>query len=203
MFKIAVLASGGGTNLQAIIDAVNNKEINAEISYIITDNEKAYALERGRLNNIPVMSFDRKQYKEGLSDKILEVLKGKADIIVLAGYLSILQGDIIKEFKNRIINIHPSLIPSFCGMGAYGIKVHEMAIEYGVKVSGCTVHFVDEGTDTGAIILQKVVEVMEGDDAKKLQERILVKEHEAIVEAVKLFSEERVQIDGRKVSIKG
>lgn len=203
MFKIAVLVSGGGSNLGSIIDHIKNGYIkNTSIEYVISDTPDVYALTRAEENNIKSIVLDKKIYKDKVSDEILKIIGGKVDLIVLGGFFSILQGQIIKEFKNKIINIHPSLIPSFCGKGAYGIHVHEKALEYGVKVSGCTVHFVDEGTDTGAIIIQKTVNVNAEDTPRELQLRIMDKEHEALPEAVKLISEGRVRVEGRKVFIK-
>jgi phosphoribosylglycinamide formyltransferase-1 len=203
LLKIAVLASGGGTNLQSIIDSIKNGYLkNVSIEFVITDREDAFALKRAEAFDIKTMTFNRGQYKENLSDKIYEVIKDKVDLIVLAGFLSIIRGKIVEEFKDRIINIHPSLIPSFCGKGMYGLKVHEAAIEYGVKVSGCTVHFIDEGTDTGAIILQKTVEVHSDDTSESLQKRILVEEHSVLPEVIKLISEDKVKVHGRKVTIK-
>lgn len=187
MFKIAVLVSGGGSNLQAIIDSIKNGELDCTIECVISDREDAFAIKRAEENSIKSFIIDRKTYRDETSDKILEILEGKVDLIVLGGYLSILKGKIVKEFENRIINIHPSLIPSFCGKGMYGIKVHEKAIEYGVKVSGCTVHFVDEGTDTGKIIMQKSVEVKEEDTPYSLQQRILKEEHKILPKAIKLI----------------
>ena len=195
MLRIAVLVSGGGSNLQAIIDGVKDGSLDCEIKYVIADSEKAYGLERARINGIEAISFDRKEYKREISNKILELIKNKVDLIVLAGYLSILDGEILKEFRNRIINIHPSLIPSFCGGGMYGIKVHEAAIKKGVKYSGCTVHFVNEEVDGGEILLQKVVPVLEEDTPKDLQERILIEEHRILPEAIKLISEGKVKIE--------
>jgi phosphoribosylglycinamide formyltransferase-1 len=200
MFKIAVLISGGGSNLQSIIDSIENKYLNnCRIEFVISDRDSVFGLDRAKKHNIRGLILDRKEYGAALSDKILETLDGKVDLIVLAGYLSILNGEIIKKFKNKIINIHPSLIPAFCGKGMYGLKVHEKAIEYGVKVSGCTVHFVDEGTDTGSIIIQKAVYVQDEDTAESLQKRILIEEHKALPEAIKLLSEGSITIDGRRV----
>lgn len=202
MLKIAVLVSGGGTDLQSIIDGIEGGYINnAAIEAVISDKKEAFGVERAKKHGIKTYVFDRKEYKGTVSDEILKLLKGKIDLIVLAGFLSILKGDLLHEFKDRIINIHPSLIPSFCGNGMYGIKVHEKAIEYGVKLSGCTVHFVDEGTDTGAIILQKAVEVFEEDTPETLQKRILEEEHKILPEAIKLFSDGKIKKEGRKVSI--
>lgn len=199
MFKIAVLVSGGGSNLQAIIDSIKDGKLNCKIEMVISDREGAYGLERARINNIPSYLVDRKIYGSETSDKIYELLKGKVDLIVLAGFLSILKGDLIAEFKNRIINIHPSLIPAFCGNGMHGMNVHKSAIEYGVKFSGCTVHFVDEGTDTGPIILQKVVPVYDEDTPEILQKRILVEEHKALPEAIGMMAEGKIKVNDRKV----
>lgn len=202
MFKIAVLVSGGGSNLQAIIDNIKNKYLNCKVEYVVSDNEKAFAIERAKKHNIKTLVLPKKVLRESISDEILKFLQNDVDLIVLAGFLSILQGDILKKFKNRIINIHPSLIPSFCGKGMYGIKVHDKAIEYGVKVSGCTVHFVDEGTDTGNIILQKTVPVYGEDTPEELQKRVLVQEHKALPEAIKLLIENKVEIKNGKVIIR-
>lgn len=199
MFKIAVLVSGGGSNLQAIIDSIKDGKLNCKIEMVISDREGAYGLERARINNIPSYLVDRKIYGSETSDKIYELLKGKVDLIVLAGFLSILKGDLIAEFKNKIINIHPSLIPAFCGNGMHGMNVHKSAIEYGVKFSGCTVHFVDEGTDTGPIILQKVVPVYDEDTPEILQKRILVEEHKALPEAIGMMAEGKIKVNDRKV----
>ncbi|MCI6276365.1 MAG: phosphoribosylglycinamide formyltransferase [Clostridium sp.] len=198
MFKIAVLVSGGGTNLQSIIDAVKSKYINASIEMVIGSKEGIYALERAEKNNIKTYVVRKKEYKESFSDKILELTKGKVDLIVLAGFLSILDGKILDEFRNKIINIHPSLIPSFCGPGMYGIKVHEAVIKSGVKVSGCTVHFVNSEVDGGAIIAQETVPVYFSDDAEMVQKRILEKEHIILSKSIKLISEGKIKIiDGR------
>lgn len=199
MFKLAVLVSGGGSNLQAIIDSIKDGKLNCKIEMVISDREGAYGLERARINNIPAYLVDRKIYGSETSDKIYELLNGKVDLIVLAGFLSILKGDLIAEFKNRIINIHPSLIPAFCGNGMHGMNVHRSAIEYGVKFSGCTVHFVDEGTDTGPIILQKVVPVYDEDTPEILQKRILVEEHKALPEAIGMMAEGKIKVNDRKV----
>lgn len=202
MFKIAVLTSGGGSNLQSIIDKIEDGYIkNCKIEIVIGDRPNIYAIERAEKKGIETLILDRKVYKNGLSKKICECLYGKVDLIVLAGWLSILNGDLINKFENKIINIHPSLIPSFSGNGMYGIKVHEKALEYGVKLSGCTVHFVDEGTDSGPIIIQKSVPVFEDDTPELLQRRVLEKEHIALPEAVKLISEGTVKLKGRKVLI--
>ncbi len=198
MFKIAVLASGGGTDFQSIIDAVERKELNIKIEMLIASKDNIYAIERAKKHGIETHVVSRKEYKEKSSDKILELVKDKVDLIVLAGFLSILDGKILDEFENRIINIHPSLIPSFCGPGMYGLKVHEAAIRYGVKYSGCTVHYVNSKVDGGAILLQEAVPVYFEDDAETLQKRILEKEHILLPKAIKLISEGKVEfIDGK------
>lgn len=201
MLKIAVLISGGGSNLQAIIDNIESGYLNCSIEMVISDREGAYGIERARQKGIKTYVLDRKVYGMALSKKILSLTEERVDLIVLAGFLSILDADFINSFRNRIINIHPSLIPSFCGPKMYGIKVHEKAIEYGVKYSGCTVHFVDEGTDTGAIISQRIVPVFPEDTAETLQKRVLEEEHKLLPEVIKLISEKRVKVEGRKVFI--
>lgn len=177
MLRIAVLVSGGGTNLQAIIDAINNGQItDTEIAAVISNNSNAYALTRAEEAGIPAMVVSpkdfcsRQDFNKALLDKLLDL---KADLIVLAGYLVVIPEIVIDAFTNRIINIHPSLIPSFCGTGYYGLKVHEAALARGVKVVGATVHFVDKGTDTGPIIMQKAVEVQNDDTPKLLQQRVM------------------------------
>jgi phosphoribosylglycinamide formyltransferase-1 len=198
LFKIAVLVSGGGTDLQSVIDAVENKYIDAKIEMVIGSKEGIYALERAQKHNIDTFVVSRREYGEESSDKILELTKGKVDLIVLAGFLAILDGEILKEFDNKIINIHPSLIPSFCGPGMYGLKVHEAVIKSGVKFSGCTVHFVNSEVDGGAILLQEAVPVYFEDDAETLQKRILEKEHIILPKAIKLLSENKVEfVDGK------
>ncbi|AJG97729.1 phosphoribosylglycinamide formyltransferase [Clostridium beijerinckii] len=198
MFKIAVLVSGGGTDLQSVIDAVENNYMNVKIEMVIGSRDNIYALERAKKHNIDTFVVNRREYGEESSNKILELTKGKVDLIVLAGFLAILDGEILKEFDNRIINIHPSLIPSFCGPGMYGLKVHEAVIKSGVRFSGCTVHFVNSEVDGGAILLQEVVPVYFEDDAETLQKRILEKEHEILPKAIKLISENKIRvIDGR------
>lgn len=201
MFKIAVLISGSGSDLQSIMDGIESGYIKASIEMVISDRKDAYGIERAKSKGISTYVFDRSIYGKNVSSEVLKLIDGKVDLVVLAGFLSILQDDIIRKFKDRIINIHPSLIPAFCGKGMYGMKVHESAIEYGVKVSGCTVHFVDEGTDSGAIICQRVVPVYPEDTAKTLQQRILTEEHKVLPEVVKLISEGRVKVEGRKVFI--
>ena len=177
MLKVAVLVSGGGTNLQAIIDAVKDGTItNAEISLVISNNKNAYALERANNAGIASMCISPKDYatREDFHVALTETLKNAGvDLVVLAGYLVAIPEMLVKEFPNKIINIHPSLIPSFCGVGYYGLRVHEAALERGVKVTGATVHFVDCGMDTGPIILQKAVEIEAGDTPEVLQKRVM------------------------------
>ncbi|MCR5585388.1 MAG: phosphoribosylglycinamide formyltransferase [Lachnospiraceae bacterium] len=177
MFKVVVLVSGGGTNLQAIIDKVESGYIpNTEIKAVISSSRKAYALERAKQHNIAGEAVVRKDFesKEAFDKALLETLdKYSPDLVVLAGYLVIVPEIVIKKYSNKIINIHPSLIPSFCGDGFYGLKVHEAVLARGCKVTGATVHFVDEGTDTGPIIKQKAVEVLPGDTPEILQRRVM------------------------------
>lgn len=199
MYKIAVLASGSGSNLQAIIDNINCGYLNCSIEAVISDRQDCYAIERAKNNNIKTHILDRKILGEALSDNILSLVKGKVDLIVLAGFLSILRGEILKEFKHRVINIHPSLIPAFCGNGMHGINVHKSAIEYGVKLSGCTVHFVDEGCDTGPIILQSIVEVSEDDTPESLQRKVLIEEHISLPRAIKYLESGNIKVEGRRV----
>lgn len=201
MFKIAVLASGGGTNLQSIIDSINSKKLDCKIEMVIASKDNIFALERARLNNIETHVVSKEEFKDNTSDKILSLTKGKVDLIVLAGYLSILKGDILKEFKDKIINIHPSLIPSFCGPKMYGLKVHEAVINSGVKFTGCTVHFVNQEVDGGAIILQDIVPVLFSDTKEELQKRVLEKEHILLPKAIDLIMNNKVQIVGNKSNI--
>ncbi|MFA5528072.1 MAG: phosphoribosylglycinamide formyltransferase [Peptostreptococcales bacterium] len=183
--KIAMMVSGGGTNMQAVIDAIEKGKIHGEIKVVISSNPKAYALERAKLHKIEAVYIGKEQSAEEIKEKILQVLEEKEiELIVLAGYMSILDKTIIEQYKNRIINIHPSLIPSFCGKGFYGKKVHQAALDYGVKVTGATVHFVDEGIDTGKIIAQEAVCIKEDDTADSLAERVLEVEHKLLPLAI-------------------
>ena len=195
MLNIGVLISGGGTNLQAIIDETKSGGINGTVKLVISNKENAYGFERARLSKI-------KAVYETDEDKIIELLKeNNIDLIVLAGYLKIITPKFVDEFRNKIINIHPSLIPSFCGKGYYGEKVHQGVIDYGAKVTGATVHFVDEGADTGAIIMQETVNVEQDDDAKSLAKRVLEVEHRILKESIRLFCENKLSIQGRRVFI--
>ena len=177
MFKIAVLVSGGGTNLQAFIDRIQDGTItNTEITAVISNNKNAYALERARKAGIPAQCVSPKDFpdREAFNEALIRTVdETGADLVVLAGFLVVIPEKMIQKYRNRIINIHPSLIPSFCGTGYYGLKVHEGVLARGVKVTGATCHFVDEGTDTGPIILQKAVEVRQGDTPKVLQQRVM------------------------------
>lgn len=197
--KVAVLVSGRGSNLQALIDAVNSKELNVEICLVLSDKAGAYALERAHRHGIPTAVVQRKGYsnKEEFQKAILEEVKSyEAELVVLAGFMRILGRTFLSSFPNRVINIHPALLPAFPGIDA-----QRQALDYGVKFSGCTVHFVDEGMDSGPIIAQRIVPVMDDDDRDALADRILEQEHLLIVEGVKLFSEGRLKVDGRKVTI--
>ena len=177
MLRVVVMVSGGGTNLQAIIDAVESGTItNTEIVGVISNNKNAYALERAENSGIKAVCVSPKDYEDraAFNDALLKTVdEFQADLIVLAGFLVVIPEKMIAAYRNRIINIHPSLIPSFCGTGFYGLKVHEAALEKGVKVVGATVHFVDEGTDTGKIIQQKAVYVQDGDTPETLQRRVM------------------------------
>ncbi len=196
MLKVTVLVSGGGTNLQAVLDAIDSGKIqHAEISAVISNNPGAYALERARGRGIPALCISPKDYaaREDFHEALLQALRDSgADLVVLAGCLVVIPPSIIREYRGRMINIHPSLIPAFCGTGCYGLKVHEEALKRGVKVTGATVHYVDEGTDTGPILLQKAVEVKEGDTPKTLQQRVM-EEAEWILlpKAIEMIAEER------------
>ena len=205
---IAVLVSGGGTNLQAIIDAIQNKTItNTEICLVYSNNPNAYALERAKKAGIKSVCKSPKEFenREDFNKALLQILKDASpDLVVLAGCLVVIPDIVVREFEGRIINIHPSLIPSFCGTGYYGLKVHEKALERGVRVSGATVHFVDEGTDTGPIILQKPVMIRQDDTPEVLQKRIMEQaEWKILPMAIDLIANNKVQIRGNKVFIEG
>lgn len=206
MKKIVVLVSGGGTNLQAIIDAQNNGLIkNGYISCVLSSTESAFALTRAKQNGIDTMVIPRKQYKDKAQYNavLLEKLKELSpDLIVLAGFMTILSRDITEAFKNKIINVHPALIPSFCGEGYYGMRVHEAVLEYGVKLTGATVHFVNEEADAGAIILQKAIEVKNGDTPEILQKRVMEQAEWIILPyAVSLFCDGKISIVDEKAVV--
>ena len=195
MKNIAVLVSGGGTNLQSIIDAVEAGKIKGQIKLVISNKEGAYGLERAKNHNIRAV-FEKDE------QAIIDIMKeNQIDLVVLAGFLKILSPNFTKAFENRIINIHPSLIPSFCGKGYYGLRVHEAAVEYGVKVSGATVHIVDENADTGPIIRQETVEVLPEDSPQDLQQRVLKIEHRILSQVVADYCDDKIRVVGRKVFI--
>ncbi len=202
--RIAVLCSGGGTNLQALIDAVEAGTIDGEIVLVVSNASKAYALERARKHGIPAVFVSKKQAgsTEAFNDAILEKLReARAELVVLAGYLPIVGSQIVKAYEHRIINIHPALIPSFCGPGMYGHHVHEAVLAYGAKISGATTHFVDEQVDHGGIILQKSVPVLEGDTPDTLAARVLTVEHEILPESVRLYCAGKLGVDGRHIHV--
>jgi len=208
MVRTAVLVSGGGTNLQAIIDANIFGEIkNCELTAVISSNPEAYAIERATYAGIPVYVVDRSifpnriSFTKALLDKLLDL---EIELVVYAGFNYILGPQLIKAFANRVINIHPSLIPSFCGPGFYGLRVHEAVLEHGVKVTGATAHFATDVIDDGPIILQKAVEIFEDDTPATLQRRVMEEaEWKILPEAISMFCERRLVIEGRKVRIKG
>ncbi|RHV01092.1 phosphoribosylglycinamide formyltransferase [Firmicutes bacterium OM07-11] len=205
MLRVLVCVSGGGTNLQAIIDGVEAGTItNTEIVGVISNNKNAFALERAKKHGISAECISPKDYesRDIFNKQFLERVNAyKPDLIVLAGFLVVIPPEVIAEYRNRMINIHPSLIPAFCGTGYYGLKVHEAALKRGVKVVGATVHFVDEGTDTGPIILQKAVEVQNGDTPEILQKRVMEQaEWKIMPEAIDLIANGKVTVeDGRTV----
>ena len=206
MLKLAVCVSGGGTNLQAIMDAIDNGTItNASIEVVISNNPNAYALERARNHGIKGVCISPKTYatREEFNEDFLRQLDSyRVDLVVLAGFLVVLPEKMIQAYHNRIINIHPSLIPSFCGKGFYGLRVHEGVLERGVKVTGATCHFVDEGTDTGPIILQKAVEVLADDTPKTLQKRVMEQAEWVIMpQAIDVIANGKVKIVDNKVVI--
>ena len=207
MLKLAVLVSGGGTNLQAIIDGIENGTItNAKIELVLSNNKNAFALTRAKEHGIASRALSPKDFetREEFNEALFDALTSQQiDLIVLAGCLVVIPEKIIRHFRNRIINIHPSLIPSFCGTGYYGLKVHEKALDRGVKVTGATVHFVDEGTDTGPIILQKAVEVKPTDTPKELQLRVMEEaEWKIMPEAIDLIANDKVEVIDGKVHIR-
>jgi len=208
MKRIAVLISGSGSNLQSIIDQINAGYIPAKIDLVISDRKNAFGLQRAKNENIDTLYISKLQYPdpENFDRQIIAQLQSrKIDLIVLAGYLKILSPYFVKCFPYKIINIHPALIPSFCGNGYYGLGVHQAILDYGAKVSGATVHFVDEGTDTGAIILQKSLDISENESAESLQKKVLQIEHTLLPRAIKLFCEEKLIIEektGSRTKIK-
>ena len=197
--KIGVVVSGRGSNLQSIIDHIAEGKLNVEIAVVVSDHREAFALERAAKAGIPTAVVERKGCKDKaeFEDKIDAALRDKgAEVVVLAGFMRILTGHFISRWENKIINIHPALLPSFKGVDAQG-----QAVDYGVKIAGCTVHFVDEGTDTGPIILQKAVPVFDDDTEETLAARILKEEHKALPEAIQLWADGKLTIKGRKVFV--
>lgn len=204
MLRLAVLVSGGGTNLQAVIDGISDGTItNTEIAVVISNNRNAYALERAKKAGIPGICVSPADYenREKFNEALLEAIDSyDPGLVVLAGCLVVIPKIMVEAYPNRIINIHPALIPSFCGTGYYGLKVHEGVLARGVKVTGATVHFVDEGTDTGPIILQKAVEVRQGDTPKILQQRVMEEaEWKIMPEAINLIANDRIRVENGKV----
>ena len=204
--RVLVMVSGGGTNLQAIIDRVKDGTItNTEIVGVISNNKNAYALTRAEENEIPSLCISPKDFetREIFNGKLLEAVDSfEPDLVVLAGFLVVIPPEMIRKYENRMINIHPSLIPSFCGKGYYGLKVHEAALARGVKVVGATVHFVDEGTDTGPIILQKAVEVQQGDTPEVLQRRVMEQaEWKILPRAIDLIANGKVRVEDHRTVI--
>ena len=207
MLRIVVCVSGGGTNLQAILDSIDNGTItHAEVAAVIINNPNAYALQRAERHGIPGACISPKQFedRESFNEAFLQKVNSyQPDLVVLAGFLVVIPEIMIQKYRNRIINIHPSLIPSFCGTGYYGLKVHEGALARGVKVTGATVHFVDEGTDTGPIILQHPVAVAPGDTPKILQQRVMEQaEWKILPQAIDMIANGKVTVENGKVIIK-
>lgn len=206
MLNVVVMVSGGGTNLQAIIDAVEAGTItNTRLAGVISNNKNAYALERAAKHGIPTACVSPKDFENRgqFNQKLLETVDGfEPDLVVLAGFLVVIPPEMTAKYRNRMINIHPSLIPSFCGTGYYGLRVHEAALARGVKVAGATVHFVDEGTDTGPIILQKAVEARQGDTPKELQRRVMEQaEWKILPRAIDLIANGKVKVENGKTII--
>lgn len=200
--KIAVFISGRGSNLEAILNSISRREINGEVALVISDRDNAEGLNICQKKGVQALYLGKKNYpdKNKRTDKILEYLiNNKIDLIVLAGYMSIVDEKIVKKYRNKIINIHPSLIPSFSGKGYYGSLVHKEVLNYGVKITGATVHFVDEDTDTGPIIIQREVKVTDDETIESLSKKVLEIEHQILPEAIKLFAEDKLSIEGRIV----
>jgi phosphoribosylglycinamide formyltransferase-1 len=203
--NLVVLASGGGTNLQAIIDNIEAGKLYAQIKAVISNNSKSGALERARNHNIQAIHLSHKQFAtpEEFDQKLLSVLKeNETDLVILAGYMKMISPTVIREYKNKIINIHPALLPSFGGKGMYGMHVHEAVLDSGVKVTGVSVHTVDEVYDHGPILYQKCVPVLPDDTPESLQQRVLPYEHEAYSNVIKLFAEGKIEIKDNKAIVK-
>lgn len=204
--RIVILASGSGSNLQIILDNIKEKKINGSVVAVISNRKGAYALERAKNAGLKDIYIGKGNYKEQSNREraLFETLQQlEPDLIVLAGYLEIIPSNIIKRYNNKIMNIHPALIPSFSGGGYYGMNVHRAVVEYGVKLTGATVHFVDAGTDTGPVIMQESVSVTAEDSAEEVQKKVLKIEHKLLPKAVALFCEDKIRVNGRIVEIGG
>jgi phosphoribosylglycinamide formyltransferase-1 len=204
MLRLAVLASGGGTNLQAIIDAAENGEIDARVVVVISNNSHAGALERARRHGIEDMHLSGRQFasQEQFDRRLLEILNQRqVDLVVLAGYMKLLSPEVVRAYRHRMLNIHPALLPCFGGPGMYGTKVHQAVIGSGAKISGVTVHVVDERYDHGPIVAQRTVPVRDDDTPEALAQRVLVEEHRLYKEVIQLFAEDRVRIEGQRTRI--
>lgn len=203
--NIGVLISGGGTNLQALIDNIDNDNINGRIKIVVSNKRDAYGLERAKASGIPTMHINRKDFsnEEEYNKKIIQELKAKGvELVVLAGYLKVLSSEFIRQYNMKIINIHPSLIPSFSGKGYYGENVHKAVLDRGVKLTGATTHFVDEGTDTGPIIMQKCINIDEDENIKSLKEKVLEIEHNILVKSVAFYCNGMLKTKDGKVNIR-
>ncbi len=203
--RLAVLASGRGSNFEAILNNIKQGRLDASIRVVISNKASAGALEIARQNRIAAVHISKKQFpeQEQFDEQLLSILNEyQVNFIVLAGYLKMLSPFVVRKFKNRILNIHPALLPSFGGKGMYGIKVHEAVLDYGCKVSGVTVHLVDEKYDTGSPVLQRCVPVQDDDTPETLAARVLKEEHQIYTEALQLFAQDRVEIEGRRIKIK-
>ncbi len=202
--KVGVLVSGGGTNLQAIMDRCADGSLNAEVVAVISNIETAYALERARRAGVSAVFIDHRAYPDRAAfDRVViaKLREHGVELVALAGYMRITTDEFVDAFAGRIMNIHPALIPAFCGKGMHGLRVHQAALDYGVKITGCTVHFVTKEVDAGPIIIQRAVRVMDDDTAETLSARVLQQEHEAYSEAIGLFAAGRLRIEGRRVRV--
>ena len=202
--NLGVLASGRGSNLQAIMDAAENGKLDAAVKVVISNNSNSFALDRAKSRGIAAFHLSRKQFEtdEAFDEALLKVLgEHDVDLIILAGYMKMISSRVIQEYRNRILNIHPALLPAFGGKGMYGIRVHEAVIEAGAKFSGVTVHIVDEKYDHGPIVLQKVVPVLDEDTPETLAARLLPEEHQLYPKAIQLFAEGKIRVEGRRVLV--
>ncbi|MDR3051241.1 MAG: phosphoribosylglycinamide formyltransferase [Oscillospiraceae bacterium] len=204
MTRIAVLCSGGGSNLQALLDAIDAGRVNGQVRLVLANRSGAFALQRARDRGISAVFVSRKEAggEAAFNARMLALLRqAEIDLVVLAGYLPMVGPDIVSVYRHRILNIHPALIPAFCGQGMYGHHVHQAALDYGVKLSGATVHFVDEQADHGPIVAQRAVPVLPGDDTQSLAARVLAVEHQLLPESVALFCAGKLRVDGRRVVV--